>query len=217
VLALATQSRFGMGGAAVRYGDGESREVDTVYLGMYPRSVLEAVGLYDEELLRDQDDELNYRVRARGGRILLDPALRTRYLNSPSIRRFASQNFLYGYWKVRVCQKHPTKASWRHLVPPAFAASVLSGTPLVVTGVIPAAPLYALGIVYALGALGAAALLGRRDGWRYVPALPVTFALLHLSWGLGFLVGLARFLPRWAVRDSSPPTLQPAESRSRSL
>lgn len=217
VLALATQSRFGMGGAAVRYGEGESREVDTVYLGMYPRAVLEAVGLYDEELLRDQDDELNYRVRARGGRILLDPALKTRYLNSPSIRRFASQNFLYGYWKVRVCQKHPTMASWRHLVPPAFVASVLSGMLLALTGTLPAASLYGLGAVYALSAVGAAALLGRRGGWQYVPALPVTFTLLHLSWGLGFLAGLVRFLPRWAVRDASPPALQPADSASRSL
>jgi glycosyltransferase involved in cell wall biosynthesis len=217
VLALATQSRFGMGGAAVRYGDGASREVDTVYLGMYPRPVLEAVGLYDEELLRDQDDELNYRVRARGGRILLDPALRTRYLNSPSIRRFASQNFLYGYWKVRVCQKHPAQASWRHLVPPAFAASVLSGIPLAVAGTIPAGPLYGLGIAYALGALGAAVQLGRQHGWQYVPALPATFLLLHLAWGLGFLAGLVRFLPRWIARDPSPPSLQPAESRSGSL
>jgi glycosyltransferase involved in cell wall biosynthesis len=217
VLALATQSRFGMGGAAVRYGEGESREVDTVYLGMYPRPVLESVGLYDEELLRDQDDELNYRVRGRGGRILLDPALKTRYLNSPSVRRFASQNFLYGYWKVRVCQKHPTKASWRHLVPPAFAVSVLSGIPLAVTGTVPAAALYGLGLAYALGALGAALLLGRRHGWQYVPALPATFLLLHLTWGLGFLTGLARFLPRWGARESSPPALQPAGSGSRSL
>jgi succinoglycan biosynthesis protein ExoA len=214
VLALATQSRFGMGGAAVRYGEGERREVDTVYLGMYPRSILDTVGLYDEEMLRDQDDELNYRVRARGGRILMSPNLRTRYLNSSSIRRFASQNFLYGYWKVRVCQKHPMMASWRHLVAPGFVASLVAGTLLAFTGMIPAAPLYGLASAYAVGAVGATCALGRRAGWRYAPALPGTFALLHLSWGLGFLLGLLRFLPRWVVADPSPPALRQAQSGS---
>jgi cellulose synthase/poly-beta-1,6-N-acetylglucosamine synthase-like glycosyltransferase len=216
VLALVTQSRFGMGGAAVRYGDGDSREVDTVYLGLYPRSVLEQIGLYDEEMLRDQDDELNFRVRARGGRVLLSPGLQTEYLISPSIRRFASQNFLYGYWKVRVCQKHPAMASWRHLVAPTFMLTMLGGSWLTLIGAVPAAPLACIASLYAAGAIGSAAGVGRNAGWRYAPSLVPMFVLLHASWGLGFLVGFARFLPRWFAVEPAPPTLRVAEGGGRS-
>jgi hypothetical protein len=184
--------------------------VDTVYLGLYPRTVLQAIGLYDEEMVRDQDDELNYRLRARGGRVLMSPAMRTQYLNSPSVRRFARQNFLYGYWKVRVCQKHPMMASWRHLVPPAFVLGLLAGPALGAAGWVPGAFLAGPAGAYAAGAVAAAAAQGRRAGWRYAPALPAIFALLHVSWGLGFLAGIVRFLPRWFAPEPPPPILEPA-------
>lgn len=216
VLALVTQSRFGMGGAALRYRGHESQWVDTVYLGIYPRSVLETIGLYDEELIRDQDDELNYRLRAHGGRILMSPALQTRYLNSPSVRRFARQLFLYGYWKVRVCQKHPKQMSWRHFGPPLFACALLVGTPLAFLDVRIAAMIVSLTGAYAIGSVGAAVALCRLVGWRYAPVLPMAFALLHLSWGLGFLTGCIRFLPRWFRSEPSPVTLPKLLSERRS-
>ena len=205
VLALALESRFGMSGAAVRYGAGAHREVDTVYLGMYPRRVLDAIGLYDEELVRDQDDELNYRLRARGGRVLLSPALRTSYLNSASLSRFVRQNFLYGYWKVRVWQEHAGMTSWRHFVPPLFVLGLLAGP--VLARRVPAARLVwrASLAAYGLGALGAAGAAGRRAGWRYAGGLPVVFGLLHVSWGLGFLAGLVRLGPRRLARGRSGP------------
>lgn len=206
-LALAVESRFGMAGAASRYRESDRREVDTVYLGLYPRGILEAIGLYDEELLRDQDDELNYRLRARGGRILMSPALRTSYLNSPSVGRFVKQNFLYGYWKVRVFQRHPTLMNWRHFIPPLFVLGTLAAASLapLERGAMIAA--LGAGSVYAAGATCAAVASGRRAGWRYVPMLPIAFALLHFSWGLGFLMGLARFFPRWFRAERLPPSL----------
>lgn len=207
VLALVTQSRFGLGGAALRYRESEIREVDTVYLGIYPRSILEAIGLYDEELIRDQDDELNYRLRACGGRILMSPALRTSYLNSPSLRRFVRQHFLYGYWKARVCQKHPKLMSWRHFVPPLFALALLGGIPLsFLDGWIAVLTLGIAG-AYVIGAVGASLASGLQAGWRYASVLPMAFALLHLSWGLGFLAGCVRFVPRWFCSDPQPVTL----------
>lgn len=207
ILALATRSRFGMGGAARRYRESEIREVDTVYLGIYPRSILEAIGLYDEELIRDQDDELNYRLRACGWRILMSPALRTSYLNSPSLRRFTRQNSLYGYWKARVCQKHPKLMSWRHFVPPLFALTLLGGIPLsFLDGWIAVLTLGIAG-AYVIGAVGASLASGSQAGWRYAAVLPMAFALLHLSWGLGFLAGCVRFVPRWFCSDPPPVTL----------
>jgi succinoglycan biosynthesis protein ExoA len=208
VLALATQSRFGLGGAAARYRDGGRREVDTVYLGFYPRRVLQRIGLYDEEMLRDQDDELNFRLRERGGRVVVDPAMRTRYLNSPSVGRFLRQNFLYGYWKVRVWQKHPRMMSVRHAVPPAFALAVLIA-PVAAASSSHAARVVAAGaLVYALAAGGAALQATRGAGWRERLALPAVFLGLHLAWGLGFLAGAVRFMPRWLAPRLASPTLQ---------
>jgi glycosyltransferase involved in cell wall biosynthesis len=210
VLALAMESRFGMGSAAPRYQESRSHEVDTVYLGIYPRAVLATIGLYDEELVRDQDDELNFRLRSRGGRVLMSPTLRTRYMNSPSLVRFARQNFLYGHWKVRVFQKHPRMMNWRHLVPPAFALAVLVLAALSYLDRLFAVALGVILGVYVVGAVGAAVTVGRRGAWRHVPFLPVVFAVLHLSWGLGFLAGMVRFLPRWFRPDTPPPSLSGA-------
>src|SRR5262249_447686 len=72
-VALATSSPFGVGGARFHYSEREEW-VDTVYLGAWRREVFERIGLFDEELVRDQDDEFNYRLRAAGGRVLLTPA-----------------------------------------------------------------------------------------------------------------------------------------------
>lgn len=206
-LALAWQSRFGLGGAAARYGEGRDRAVDTVYLGMFPRAALEAVGLFDEELVRDQDDELSYRLRARGGRILLTPALRSWSSTSPSLRRFVAQHLRYGYWKVRVWQKHPHMLSWRHFVPPLFVLALVAGGGAAVVDGRPR-PIV-LGIVAAYAAAAATAALGlaRRHGWRYAPVLPLVFAVLHVSWGAGFLLGTVRFLPRWLGPEPAPPAL----------
>ena len=209
LLGLVTESRFGMGGAAVRYGHEHAGDVDTVYLGMFPRHVLETVGLYDEQLERSEDEGMNFRLRARGGRVLLSPAMRSRYLNAPSLRRFVRKAFWNGFWKVRVLQKYPQMASVRHLVPPAFALGVMAGVPaalastaaaVVVTG--------ALGL-YGMLAIGAGVATARRHGWRYAPALPACYLTLHLAWGLGFLAGAVRFLPDGVAVDSHPPVLAP--------
>ena len=121
-VAVATSSRLGVG-SYFHYGT-EEREVDTVYLGMWPRSVFERVGLFDEELVRNQDDEFNYRLRKAGGRVLLTPRMRSWYQNRQSLVHLLRQYYQYGQWKVRVLQKHPRQMSWRHFVPPLFVATL---------------------------------------------------------------------------------------------
>jgi glycosyltransferase involved in cell wall biosynthesis len=123
-VATATSSRFGIG-SYFHFGTSE-RAVDTVYMGMWPRRVFERVGLFDEELVRNQDDELSYRIRKEGGRIVLTPAMRSWYQNRQSIRHLTRQYFQYGLWKIRVLQKHPRQMSWRHFVPPAFVALLVA-------------------------------------------------------------------------------------------
>src|SRR5262249_7611345 len=106
------------------YSDCE-RSVDTVYMGAWPREVFTRVGLFDEELVRDQDDEFNYRLLERGGRIWLSPSIRSRYTTRSTPRRLWRQYFEYGYWKVRVMQKHPRQMRARQFVPCAFVVASL--------------------------------------------------------------------------------------------
>lgn len=204
-IAAAMGSRFGIG-AYFHFGT-EEREVDTVYLGMYPLGVLRRIGLYEEELVRNQDDELNYRLRKAGGHIVLTPAMSSRYQNRTSVRKLARQFYQYGLWKVRVLQKHPRQMSPRQFVPPLFVLSLL------VTGLLapfwtPAAALFAAALGAYVAACGVAALLvAQRDGWELFAWVLVAFVTMHISWGSGFLVGLARFGKHWFQDEPPPPAL----------
>ncbi len=204
-IAAAMGSRFGIG-AYFHFGT-EEREVDTVYLGMYPVAVLKRIGLYEEELVRNQDDELNYRLRKAGGRVVLTPLMRSRYQNRTSVRKLARQFYQYGLWKVRVLQKHPKQMSPRQFVPPLFVLA------LIVTAVLapfwaPAAWLFAAALGSYAAACGvAAALVARREGWDLFPGVLLAFVTMHVSWGSGFLVGLLRFGKHWLQDEPPPPAL----------
>lgn len=207
VLALAWGSRFGLGGASARYRECAEHWTDTVYLGVYPRKVFEAIGLYDEKILQDEDTELNYRLRSQGGRILMSPRLRSYYLNSPSLRRFAWKNLLFGYSKVGVCQKYPRMMNWRHFVPPLFVAGLALG-PLLgrVHWLFGAAWIICVGS-YLMACLGVTGFYLFQGQGRATMLLPLVFPVLHLSWGAGFLAGTVRFFSRWFRHEPQPPPL----------
>ena len=121
---IATSSSFGVGNALFHYSDKEEW-VDTVYLGAWPRNVFTRIGLFDEEMVRDQDDEFNYRLRANGGRILLSPNIKSKYTVRNTPKALWKQYYQYGYWKVRVLQKHPLQMSYRQFVPSLFVLSLI--------------------------------------------------------------------------------------------
>ncbi|MFN8643936.1 MAG: glycosyltransferase family 2 protein [Candidatus Binatia bacterium] len=205
-VADATASRFGVG-SYFHFG-AEEREVDTVYLGMWPRQVFERIGLFDEELVRNQDDELNYRLRKAGGRVVLNPAMRSWYQNRQDVAHLVSQYYQYGQWKVRVLQKHPRQMSWRHFVPPTFVAGMMALS--AASGVWPAAggPLRLVTAAYLAGVLGAAVQASWRRGPAGVLATALALVCLHVSWGSGFLHGLVMFAGRWRGPEPSPPRLE---------
>lgn len=198
--AAATASRFGVG-SYFHYGT-EEREVDTVYLGMWPRAVFERIGLFDEDLVRNQDDELNYRLRKAGGRVVMNPAMRSSYQNRQTVVGLARQYFQYGLWKVRVLQKHPLQMSWRHFVPPLFVGAI--GGLTAVAPWFPAAGLLsgAVGSVY--GAIVLAASVSSARGIAGWLATALAFVTVHVAWGLGFLCGLVRFADRWGKPETVP-------------
>lgn len=195
-VALATSHPFGVGGSRFHYAT-EPMEVDTVYMGAWPRQVFERVGRFDEEMVRNQDDEFSYRLRAAGGRIWLDPRIRSTYHVRSSLRSLWRQYYQYGYWKVRVFQKVPGSAQLRHWVPPLFALAVLGG--LVSAILLPVLRLPYLGglFAYTLANLTSSACLAAREGWRHPLRLPFVFVTLHLSYGLGFWRGVLRFGLPW--------------------
>jgi succinoglycan biosynthesis protein ExoA len=204
-VALAMSSRFGIG-AYFHFGTTE-RYVDTVYMGMYPRSVFERIGLFDEELVRNQDDEFNYRLRKHGGRILLTPRMRSRYQNRQSLKTLARQFFQYGIWKVRVLQKHPRQMSPRQFVPPLFVGALLATAATAPWMALSARLLITALTAYGVAVALTAATVARRHGWGLLPPLVAAFTTMHVSWGAGFLVGALRFAPRWWTEEPSPPRL----------
>jgi len=205
-VAAATASRFGIG-SYFHYGT-EEREVDTVYLGMWPRQVFERIGLFDEELVRNQDDEFNYRLRKAGGRIVLTPAMHSWYQNRQSVAGLLRQYYQYGQWKVRVLQKHPRQMSWRHFVPPLFVATLGSLAVLSAVGAPAAASARALFGVYAAAVLVVSGRLAARRGVGAWLATALAFASIHAAWGTGFLNGLITFAGRWRTPDAVPPRLE---------
>jgi len=200
-VALATTSPFGVGGSRFHYSRREEW-VDTVYLGAWPRGAFEAGGLFDTEQVRNQDDEFNYRLRSMGGRILLSPAIKSVYYNRGTVRALWRQYFQYGYWKVRVMQKHTKQMRLSHFVPAAFVGA-LTATAAVGLWVPEAAwTARAIGASYLVANLYASYLAARKK-LASLLHVAVVFAILHVSYGSGFLIGLVRFANHW-TRKSSP-------------
>lgn len=194
-IAIATSSRFGIGNARFHYSDQEEY-VDTVYLGAWPRKIFDKYGLFNEELVRNQDDEFNYRLRDGGEKILLVPTIRSIYYNRSSFKTLWRQYFQYGYWKVRVLQMHPRQMSLRQFVPFAFVASLI--TTAVLSLIIPFGIWAFAGLLLTyLIANFAATILAGKTTVRLLPMISFTFAILHLSYGFGFLLGVFSFFGHW--------------------
>ena len=207
-IALGMSSTFGVGNSGFRTVKDATMLVDTVAFPAYKRPAIELAGPFDEELVRNQDDEYNYRLRKLGGKVLLASDIRSRYYSRGSIGSLWKQYFQYGSWKVRVMQKHTHQMCLRQFVPPTFVC-VLLGSSLLVAFLGVGLPLELVCGSYAFANLAISLWTARRGGWHYLPALPVVFTTLHLSYGLGFLAGLVKFRARWG--DTSSPTtwLQP--------
>ena len=198
-ISLVMSSPFGVGDAHFRYSHQE-RYVDTLAFGAYRREVFDKIGLFDERLVRNQDYDLNYRLRKAGGKILLTPAIQSYYYTRSSLRKLLSQYFRYGFWKVRMLQKHPRSVRVRQLVPPLFVLVLLLSGALSAISSLAAWVLALVVVSYLSLALAFSFSIAARKGWRYLPILPVIFACLHLSWGLGFLYSLAQLIFQRLVR-----------------
>ncbi len=198
--AVASSSRFGAGDARFRYSKSEAW-VDTVYMGAFRRSVFDKVGGFDEELLRNQDDEFNLRVRRAGGRVFLDPSIRSTYRPREKLGELWDQYFGYGLFKVLVIRKHSRISSWRQLVPAAFVLALVASVVVATATRIPPIAAIVAG-PYVIAVVVMSFWLGRRDP-ESVILLQAVFPIMHFAYGLGFLAGLWRWRRRSAVVQPS--------------
>ena len=207
-VAKATSHPFGIGNSKFHYSD-KLEEVDTVYMGAWPRRVFEEIGLFDEELVRNQDDEFNYRIREAGGQILLHPSIKSLYTVRSTPGALWKQYFQYGYWKVRVMQKHSRQMSLRQFVPPTFVLSIIVSIVLALTSTWGWLLLTVIAGLYLFVNFGYSLSIAVKNSWRMLGLLPITFTIIHISYGSGFLTGLIKFANRWNDKAGKVPTLLP--------
>ena len=181
-VADATTSWLGTGGPSYRVG-GVAGPVDTVFLGVFDREAIEGVGLFDERLVRNQDYELNIRLREAGGVVWFDPELSVGYRPRGSWRALAKQYFEYGYWKAAVVRMHPESAKPRQLVPPVAVAAVAGAAGL---GLLWRRRLLAVPAAYA------AVLLGASRRARRPVLQAAVIGVIHVTWSVGVIVGAVR-------------------------
>ncbi len=195
-IAEAASHPLGVGDAMYRLR-ASAGAVDTVPFGAFRRSLYEKMRGFDEGLLTNEDYEFNTRVRSDGGVVWLDPEIRSTYIARGSLPGLARQYWRYGYWKMKMLQRHPGSIRWRQALPPAFVAS------LIILGLFsfflpPARFLLLVEValyLLILGTAGAVAAVHRR---RAVLALtlPLAIVTMHLAWGGGFLSSLFSAAPK---------------------
>ncbi|WBQ04016.1 glycosyltransferase family 2 protein [Kribbella sp. CA-293567] len=192
-VACAYRSRLGLGASTFHQG-GKAGPADTVYLGVFRRAALERVGGFDESMHRAQDWELNYRIRKTGGLIWFSPDLSVTYRPRSSLKDVAKQFFHTGQWRREVIRRHPETANKRYLAPPVAVVLLALGTIMGIVGLATGISILDIGFLaplgYALLLLVGSAMEGRYLPWKALFWLPLICATMHVSWGLGFLIGL---------------------------
>jgi succinoglycan biosynthesis protein ExoA len=189
VIATAMASPFGAGPARFRR-DGYEGPADTVYLGVFDRAALEQVGGFDEELVRNQDYDLNWRLREAGHVVWLDPELVVDYSPRATIGSLASQYFQYGLWKRQMLRRHPRSIQPRQVVAPLLVIGLIISVVELIRGRLRGllVPLAYVNSALLVARDARSELTSRTDRWRMVGV----FATMHLAWGAGFLLGRAR-------------------------
>ena len=192
-IALAHHSAFSVGGARWHNPDYEG-PAETVFGGVYRREVFERIGLFDEELVRNQDDEFNLRLIQHGGCIWHSPRIRSWYSPRQSLMALFRQYVQYGYWRVRVIQKRKAAASLRQFVPGVFVFLLLA---------LPLAGLWwrvggwawiGLVVAYITSSVAVSLGIAARSGWQFLCTLPIVFACYHFGYGIGTLRGIFDFI-----------------------
>lgn len=192
-IAFALSHPFGVGNSYFRIGADKPKYVDTVPFGCYNKEVFERIGLFDEDLVRNQDDEFNLRLIKNGGKILLVPDIISTYYTRASLSKLWKMYFQYGYFKPLVVRKVGAILTLRQTIPALFVGSlVLSGLLTFIS------PIFFYFFIAVSGSyiavdLGVSFFVALQRGFKYFLMLPLVFLTLHFSYGLGYMRGLFDF------------------------
>jgi len=193
-IAVAAAHPLGVGDALYRHAK-HAAEVDTVPFGSFKRELVDRIGYFDEALLTNEDYEFNTRIRKAGGRIWLDPSIRSIYFARSTSQELARQYWRYGYWKWRMLRLYTNTIRWRQVLPPLFVLSLIVFT--VASFFIPFARYVLAGeltaYIFILLALGAQISFRKQHAY-FAVGLPLAISVMHISWGSGFL---------WSILTSS--------------
>ena len=193
-IAAAVAHPFGIGDAKYRLKVSEPQFVDTVPFGAFNKNLWKELGGFNEELLTNEDYDFNYRVRSRGGQVLLDSAEHSDYFARSTLSDLAAQYSRYGLWKTQMVKLHPRSVRLRHLVAPALVLSIFITA---MAGLLWNFALWLLALLlvsYLSLSLFAGWQASRRSnlGFAGILVMPVVFATIHFSWGASFIIGLFR-------------------------
>ena len=202
-VAVVHGSPLGLGNARHHYSN-RLEYVDHVAFPAYVTERLRALGGWDEEFVRNQDYELDYRYGVAGGRILLDPSLVFDWDVRERPRDLARQYFQYGFWKLRALARHPSSLHLRWLVPPALVLALVGG--LASSWTLPGRiVLGTAGGSYVLFVVGSSLMLAKSsEGPRSAPRIAAALVVVQLSWATGFLVSAARLAGPSVIRGLRP-------------
>ncbi|MEU7435601.1 glycosyltransferase family 2 protein [Streptomyces sioyaensis] len=204
-VAAAMTSKIGVGNAAFHTG-GQAGPAETVYLGVFRREALEQQGGYNEEFIRAQDWELNFRIREAGGAIWFSPELKVQYRPRPSVRALAKQYKDYGKWRHVVARYHAGSINLRYLAPPTAVCAIAAGL-VAGAAVTPWALIVPGGYLAAIVAGSVPAGKGLSPKARL--QIPLALATMHMAWGVGFLTS-PRSLAKRVIASRRPAVQNPA-------
>ena len=186
-IAVAAAHPLGVGDALYRHAK-HAAEVDTVPFGSFRRTLIEQVGFFDETLLTNEDYEFNARVRKSGGKIWLDPSIRSIYFSRPTLLELIRQYWRYGFWKWRMLRRYPDTLRWRQALPPLLVLSLIGLAVLSIF--MPFARILLAAILFLYFSImilaGVQAALRQRKAYLIL-GLPLAIFAMHISWGSGFL------------------------------
>ncbi len=203
-IAVGLSHPFGVGNAYFRIGSAQARWVDTVPFGCYRREVFERIGLFDEELPRNQDDEFNHRLVSRGGRVLLAPGIVSWYYARESLRQLWRMFYQYGYFKPLVLRKVGRILTLRQVVPSLFILALIGFATLAPWSTALGTLGAMLAAAYAVTTVGSALPTVFKHGTACGIALCFVFPVMHMSYGMGFLRGVLHFL---VLRGTAGPQI----------
>jgi hypothetical protein len=187
---------FGVGTSYFRIGTSTPRWVDTVFGGCYRRDVFARIGLFDEQLIRNQDDEFNHRLIARGGRILLVPDVVSYYYPRSSLAQLWRMFYQYGYFKPLVALKLGRIGTGRQVVPMVCLGLLVGLSVASIASPVARFMLMLLVALYLSADFAVSFAVGLSSGLRCAGWLMLVFPTLHVSYGMGYMRGIFDFVIR---------------------